>query len=95
MPRERVKFERYNEKVRRSIFFARYEASQFDSPEIQSEHLLLGILREGRSALNSILVLQNQEEELRAAIVEFSKPWGKKTTTVELPLTNECKRILA
>jgi ATP-dependent Clp protease ATP-binding subunit ClpC len=38
-------FERYNEKPRRSIFFARYEASQFGSPEIESEHLLLGLLR--------------------------------------------------
>ena len=68
---------RYNEKVCRSIFFAGYQASQFNSPEIHSEHLLLGILREGPSALNSILVLQNQEEELRAAIVASSKPWGK------------------
>jgi ATP-dependent Clp protease ATP-binding subunit ClpA len=88
-------FERYNEKGRRTIFFARYEASQFDSPEIQSEHLLLGILREGRSALNSVLGLQNREDEIRAAIVASSKPQGKKTTSVDLPLTNECKRILA
>jgi ATP-dependent Clp protease ATP-binding subunit ClpC len=88
-------FERYNEKARRTIFFARYEASQFDSPEIQSEHLLLGILREGRSALNAILGLQNREDEIRAAIAESSKPQGKKATSVDLPLTDECKRILA
>ena len=39
-------FERYTEKARRVIFFARYEASQFGSPYIESEHLLLGLLRE-------------------------------------------------
>jgi hypothetical protein len=33
--------ERYTEKARRAIFFARYEASQFGSPYIESEHLLL------------------------------------------------------
>jgi ATP-dependent Clp protease ATP-binding subunit ClpA len=88
-------FERYNEKARRTIFFARYEASQFGTPEIETEHLLLGLLREGRSALNSILGLQNRENEIRAAIVESSKPQGTKTTSVDLPLTNECKRILA
>jgi|SRR5580698_532784 ATP-dependent Clp protease ATP-binding subunit ClpA len=88
-------FERYNEKARRTIFFARYEASQFGAPEIETEHLLLGLLREGRSALNAILGLQSREDEIRAAIVASSKPHGKKETTVDLPLTNECKRILA
>jgi ATP-dependent Clp protease ATP-binding subunit ClpC len=39
-------FERYTEKARRVIFFARYEASQFGSPCIETEHLLLGIMRE-------------------------------------------------
>ena len=38
-------FERYTEKARRVIFFARYEASQFGSPYIETEHLLLGLLR--------------------------------------------------
>jgi len=32
-------FERYTEKARRVIFFARYEASQFGSPYIETEHL--------------------------------------------------------
>ena len=39
-------FERYTEKSRRVIFFARYEASQYGSPYIETEHLLLGLLRE-------------------------------------------------
>jgi ATP-dependent Clp protease ATP-binding subunit ClpC len=39
-------FERYTEKARRVIFFARYEASQDGSPYIETEHLLLGLLRE-------------------------------------------------
>jgi ATP-dependent Clp protease ATP-binding subunit ClpC len=41
-------FERYTEKARRVIFFARYEASQFGSPSIETEHLLLGLLRESK-----------------------------------------------
>jgi ATP-dependent Clp protease ATP-binding subunit ClpC len=35
-------FERYNEKGRRTIFFARYEASTFGSPNIEADFLLLG-----------------------------------------------------
>ncbi len=42
-------FERYTEKARRVIFFARYEASQFGSPCIETEHLLLGIMREDKA----------------------------------------------
>jgi Clp amino terminal domain, pathogenicity island component len=42
-------FERYTEKARRTIFFARYEASQFGSSCIETEHLLLGLLREDKA----------------------------------------------
>ena len=38
-------FERYTEKARRTIFFARYEASAFGSLQIETEHLLLGLAR--------------------------------------------------
>lgn len=41
-------FERYTEEARRVIFFARYEASQFGSPYIEAEHLLLGVIRQDR-----------------------------------------------
>lgn len=39
-------FERYTEKARRVIFYARYESSEFGTPAIEAEHLLLGLLRE-------------------------------------------------
>ena len=34
-------FEKYNEKARRALFFARYEASKLGSRVIESEHILL------------------------------------------------------
>src|SRR5919205_1201340 len=48
-------FERYTEKARRVIFFARYEASQFGSPYIGTEHLLFGLLREEKCFAAEIL----------------------------------------
>jgi ATP-dependent Clp protease ATP-binding subunit ClpC len=39
-------FERYTDKARRTVFFARYEASTFASRMIEPEHLLVGLLRE-------------------------------------------------
>lgn len=38
-------FERYTQQARRVIFFARYEASVFAASSIQTEHLLLALLR--------------------------------------------------
>ena len=48
-------FEKYTEKARRVIFFARYEASQFGQPYIETEHLLLGILREDKALTSRFL----------------------------------------
>src|SRR5687767_11633481 len=39
-------FERYTERARRILFFARYEASEFGALSIEAEHILLGLLRE-------------------------------------------------
>ena len=39
-------FERFTKKARRTIFFGRYEASQLGSPYIETEHILLGLVRE-------------------------------------------------
>ena len=44
-------FERYTERARRVLFFARYEASQLGSISIETEHLLLGLIREGKPPL--------------------------------------------
>ena len=63
-------FERYTEKARRVIFFARYEASQFGSPYIETEHLLLGLLREDKALTNRFLAL----EEQAAPDVPVTKP---------------------
>jgi ATP-dependent Clp protease ATP-binding subunit ClpA len=48
-------FERYTEKARRTIFFARYEASQFGCSCIETEHLVLGLFREDKALANQFL----------------------------------------
>jgi hypothetical protein len=54
---DRRVFECYTEKARRVIFFGRYEASQFGSPYIETEHLLLGLLREDKALTHRCLAL--------------------------------------
>jgi hypothetical protein len=88
-------FERYTEKARRTIFFGRYEASQFGSPYIESEHLLLGLLREDKSLVNRFLKSHAAVESIRKQVGEQTVIREKVSTSVDLPLSNECKRILA
>ncbi len=88
-------FERYTEKARRVIFFARYEASQFGSPYIETEHLLLGLLREDKALTNRFLRSHASVEKIRKQIEEHTFIREKVSTSVDLPLSNEGKRVLA
>src|SRR6266404_495814 len=86
-------FERYTEKARRAIFYSRYEASEYGSPYIETEHLLLGLLREDK-ALTYRFVLPASVEHLRQQIDAHSIRREKTSVSVDLPLSNECKRAL-
>src|ERR1700678_225455 len=88
-------FERYTEKARRVIFFARYEASQFGSPYIETEHLLLGLLREDKALANRFLRSHAAIESIRKQIEAHTTIREKVSTSVDLPLSHECKRVLA
>ena len=88
-------FERYTERARRVIFFARYEASQLGSPSIETEHLLLGLIREGKG-LTSRLFSKNSlpMEEVRKEIEGRSPYREKVSTSVDIPLSADSKRVL-
>src|SRR5258706_171234 len=88
-------FERYTEKARRVIFFARYEASQFGSPYIETEHLLLGLLREDKALANRFLRSHAAVDSIRKQIEGHATIREKVSTSVDLPLSHECKRVLA
>ena len=83
-------FERYTEKARRVIFFARYEASQFGSPCIETEHLLLGLLREDKALANRFLRSSTSVESIRKQIEAHTTLREKVSTSVDLPLSHEC-----
>jgi hypothetical protein len=87
-------FERYSEKARRVIFFARYEASQFGTEYIETEHLLLGLLREDMQLCAVLRSLNTDGEQIRLEI-ESQAPTGPRvSTSVDMPLSEDCARIL-
>ena len=88
-------FEKYTEKARRVIFFARYETSQLGARRIEAEHVLLGLLREDK-ALSSRFFPHAEAalEQIRKQIEGRTVARDKVSTSVELPLSDEAKRVL-
>ncbi len=85
-------FERFTEKARRTIFFARYEASQYGSPEIDTGHLLLGLLRENKALYRWLP--KKTPDAIRQRVDDHSRRRPKISTAIDLPLTEAAKRIL-
>src|ERR1700686_3596964 len=89
-------FEKYNEKARRALFFARYEASKLGSRVIESEHILLGVLREGEEIIKEIFSRFNVKPEQIRREVEGDRLFVDRiSSSAELPLSEESKKILA
>jgi len=88
-------FERYTERARRVIFFARYEASQLGSNSIETEHLLLGLIREGKGLTSRIFSKSHLSmESIRKDIEGRALYRDKVSTSVDIPLSGESKRVL-
>ena len=87
-------FERYTEKARRAIFFARYEASQYGSPKIEPEHLLLGVLREEGRLAARLFPAPGEMEALRKEIEAQLTIGPRISTSVEMPLSQDSKQTL-
>src|SRR5687768_13170640 len=88
-------FERYTERARRVLFFARYEASQLGSISIETEHLLLGLIREGKGLTSRIFARSHLSLESIRKEIEGRTVFGEKvSTSVEIPFSAETKRVL-
>jgi ATP-dependent Clp protease ATP-binding subunit ClpC len=94
-------FQLYTEKARRVIFFARYEASRCGSPQIESEHLLLGVLRESEGLTGgsqrpdvSWALLVRHKELMRKQIEGHAAIREQVSTSFDMPLSHERMRAL-
>jgi ATP-dependent Clp protease ATP-binding subunit ClpC len=86
----------FTERVRNVLAMAREEAARLHHEAVGTEHILLGIVREGEGV--AATVLQNLSVELDAlrrtieGTVEKGK--GTRTPTPELPYTSRAKKVL-
>jgi ATP-dependent Clp protease ATP-binding subunit ClpC len=88
-------FERYTEKARRVIFFARYEASLLGGDSIEPEHILLGLLREDKQMIPAALGDSDAVvESIRKEIEDTKASRHRVSASVDLPLSQGAKHVL-
>jgi hypothetical protein len=68
-------FEPYTERAWRAIFFARYEAGQYGSSHVASEHVLLGLLSQDKALLEMFAGQENLFRQIRAEIEQHCGPY--------------------
>jgi ATP-dependent Clp protease ATP-binding subunit ClpC len=88
-------FERFTERARRCIYFANRSAAQYNTQTVETEHLLLGILREDPEVIGRFLPSKT-DQDIRAEVENrLTKRNPSVSEFIDLPLSNACKRSLA
>ena len=87
-------FERYTQRARTTIFWARYIATQVGSQEIETEHLLLGLLRSDETLAKRFLGSPWAAETVWKKIEQTKPKRVRVPGSKELPLSIESKRVL-
>ncbi len=86
-------FERYSERARRVLFFARYELSELGGETIDPAHVLLGLLRD--RGTDRLFASRNiPPAELRLTIEQRVPRGSRFPTSVEVPFAGATKRVL-
>ncbi|HPF33876.1 MAG TPA: ATP-dependent Clp protease ATP-binding subunit [Candidatus Krumholzibacteria bacterium] len=87
--------DRFTQRVRKVLFLARDEAGRMQHDYIGTEHLLLGIIREGEGIAARVLQrLGIDFSQIQQAIEEVITPQSGTITIGEIPFTPRAKRVL-
>jgi uncharacterized protein (TIGR03435 family) len=88
-------FERFTERTQRVLFFARYEASQLGSTGIDTEHLLLGLIRQGKGLTNRLFADAGIAfDDIRHEVLRRVPARAKTSTSMEIPFSAAAERVL-
>jgi ATP-dependent Clp protease ATP-binding subunit ClpC len=88
-------FERYTQHARRAIFFAYHEAKQQPSAFIETQHLLMGLIREPRNQVNRLFGLAAHSDNFRERLLLPKTTLHLFGRVGDLPLSLPSKRALA
>jgi DNA-binding transcriptional regulator YhcF (GntR family) len=86
----------FTDRVRKVLAMAREEAIRLQHDHVDTEHQLLGLLREGGGGAVFVLTrLSAEPERIRARIEESVRRGKAKIALGELPYTSRAKQVLA
>jgi ATP-dependent Clp protease ATP-binding subunit ClpC len=86
-------FDRYTEKARRTIFFGRFAASEYGAVQIEAEHLLLGLVKEGLE--RGLRFPEGTAESVRRTILaEMPTGRNRTGTSVDMMLSKDARQVL-
>src|SRR4026209_949396 len=88
------KFDKFTERARRVLTLAQEEALRFNHNYIGTEHLLLGLVREGEGVAAKVLANLGVELNKVRSAVEFIIGRGDRTVTGDIGLTPRAKKVI-
>jgi ATP-dependent Clp protease ATP-binding subunit ClpC len=87
-------FERFTERARRVIILAQEEAKRLNHSAVGTEHILLGIIREGEGVASKVLESLNISPERVRAEIEGAIGRGERAPHEEVAFTPRAKKVL-
>jgi len=88
------KFEKFTERARKVLSLAQDEAQRFNHNYIGTEHLLLGLVREGDGVAAKVLANLGVELQKVRSAVEFIIGRGDRIVLGEIGLTPRAKKVI-
>src|SRR6266511_4325872 len=88
------RFDKFTERARRVLTLAQEEALRFNHNYIGTEHLLLGLVREGEGVAAKVLANLGVELNKVRSAVEFIIGRGDRSVTGDIGLTPRAKKVI-
>lgn len=90
-----MRFDHFTDRVRKVLLLAREEAVRLNHDFIGTEHLLLGLIREGGGVATAILAELNVNlDDLRHNVDRLVRRASSTVTAGDVPLTSRARRVL-
>jgi ATP-dependent Clp protease ATP-binding subunit ClpC len=88
-------FNRFTERARRVILLAKEEAKRFNHDYIGTEHLLLGLIREGEGVAAAVLMsLGLDPTKIRTEVEKLVQPGSSASVSGDIPFTPKAKKAI-
>src|SRR5678816_1609716 len=88
------RFDKFTERARKVLQLAQEEAQRFNHNYIGTEHLLLGLVREGEGVAAKVLANLGVDLNKVRSAVEFIIGRGERTVTGDIGLTPRAKKVI-